>query len=60
MKPNQTIPLICGCVALIVSIGFLTEFSNNVDANGFGIAIITTTIPIAALGACVWFILKGK
>jgi len=60
MKTNNIIPIVCGCIALIVTIGFLSEFSNNVDANGFGIAIITTAVPIAALGACVYFILRGR
>ena len=60
MKTNNIIPIVCGCISLLVTIGFLTEFSNNVEANGFGIAIITTALPVIALGACVWFILRGR
>lgn len=60
MKTNNIIPIVCGCVALLVSIGAASEFDNNVSNNGVLIATVTTFLPFAALLACIYFVVKPK
>jgi len=60
MKSNNIIPIVCGCIALIASIGFISEFNNNAAANGLAVAIASTLLPVGALGMCIYFIVKGK
>lgn len=60
MKSNNIIPIVCGCIALIASIGFISEFNNNAANNGLAVAIITTLIPIGGLAGCIYFIVKGS
>jgi len=66
MKPNQTIPFICGCVALIVCIGIILNWNSVIDAiavaeNLFTIGFVALGIsaPFVALMACVYFFFKG-
>jgi hypothetical protein len=66
MKPNQTIPLICGCIALIVCIGIVLNWNSVIDAiavseNMFtlGFAAVGVSALFVALMACVHFFLKG-
>jgi hypothetical protein len=66
MKPNQTIPFICGCIALIVCIGIILNWNSVIDAisvseNVFTIAFVALGIsaPFVALMACVHLFLKG-
>jgi len=66
MKPNQTVPLICGCVALIVCIGIVLNWNSVIDAiavseNMFTIGFVALGIsaPFVALFACVYFFVKG-
>jgi len=66
MKPNQTVPLICGCIALIVCIGIVLNWNSVIDAiavaeNAFTIGFVSLGIsaPFVALMACVYFFVKG-
>jgi len=59
MKPNQTIPLICGCIALIVCGGVVADFKNIVTENSVGVAVSFALIPLAALCACVYFFVRA-
>jgi len=59
MKPNQTVPLIFGSIALIATIGFGLEFENNMNANGLATAIGSTLLPFAGLVISAYFFWKG-
>ncbi len=60
MKQNNIIPIVCGCIALLVCIGAVSEFHANVSNNGVLIATVTTFLPFAALLACIYFVVKPK
>jgi hypothetical protein len=66
MKPNQTVPLICGCIALIVCIGIVLNWNSVIDAISvsesmftIGFVALGISAPFVALMACVYFFLKA-